>query len=115
MLQRQLQHAGPKAGQRLRNVRVSAPGNDGQGAGHILPRPQGELLKILSGRFDPCNRPGLACHPLNVVIFANTKSIKFRQRKLVKNWKFMKYRGIIKYWTPWRQDRRKQRDEYRQA
>jgi hypothetical protein len=51
---------------------VPAFGNDGQGAGHILPRPQGELLKILSGRFDPCNRPGLARHPLNVVIFANT-------------------------------------------
>ena len=45
MLQRQLQHAGPKAGQRLRNVRVSALGNDGQGAGQILPRPDGNSSK----------------------------------------------------------------------
>jgi hypothetical protein len=39
MLQRQFQHAGPQAGQRLRNVRV--------------PALQGKILKIFFGPFDP--------------------------------------------------------------
>lgn len=53
MFKRQFENAGPEAFERLRNVWMSAPCNDGQGAGQVDLRPLRKGFKTLSRRLDP--------------------------------------------------------------
>ena len=63
--------AGPEALERFRYIRVSALGNDGQGAGKLDLRPLWECLELLPRRPDPLNRPRRN-HRLYVVKYDNT-------------------------------------------
>jgi hypothetical protein len=55
--QRQFQHAGPEALERLGYIRVAALGNDGQGAGKFDLGLLGKRLELFPRRPDSLNRP----------------------------------------------------------